>query len=437
MADRQLVAHLLRRATFGPTAAEVDTAVAVGVDATVKLLVSPTAPDTLTLPQLGADPSATLPASADRDARLKAQQTARDQVTALVQWWVERMVATPHQFSEKLLFFWHGHWATSVQKVKSAAMMLGQLQTMRQYGRGDFAVLVKAMLRDPALIVWLDGQQNTVKAPNENLARELMELFTLGIGNYTEDDVRQAARVLTGWAINRTTLQSYFVPNRHDNGTKTVLGQTGNFDVDSYADLLMAQQANATFLANRLWFRFASGDPMPAATADRLTAAYRPARDISALATAMFSDEAFPATRAQLVKQPIEWVVGALRQLAIDPTKLPDDRRKQLVLAGLNGLGQVPLQPPSVGGWPSDAAWLTTSSLQVRLRVAAGFAAAAGQGVVDAVSTGTASAKVDALARLLVVDAWTDRTRAVLTAAAGNARQLLTVGLVSPEYTVL
>jgi uncharacterized protein (DUF1800 family) len=130
-------------------------------------------------------------------------------------------------------------------------------------------------------------------------------------------------------------------------------------------------------------------------------------------------------------------VVGALRQLAIDPTKLPDDRRKQLVLAGLNGLGQVPLQPPSVGGWPSDAAWLTTSSLQVRLRVAAGLAAAAGQGAVDAVSTGTASAKVDALARLLVVDAWTDRTRAVLTAAAGNARQLLTVGLVSPEYTVL
>jgi uncharacterized protein (DUF1800 family) len=437
MADRQLVAHLLRRATFGPTAAEVDTAAAVGVDATVKLLVSPTAPDALTLPQLGPDPYAALPAGAARDARQKAQQTARDQITALVQWWVERMVATPHQFSEKLLFFWHGHWATSVQKVKSAVMMLGQLQTMRQYGRGDFAILVKAMLRDPALIVWLDGQQNTVKAPNENLARELMELFTLGIGNYTEDDVRQAARVLTGWAVNRTTLQSYFIPNRHDNAAKTVLGKTGNFDVDSYADLLMAQPANATFLANRLWFRFASGDPIPAATADRLTAAYRPARDISALATAMFTDEAFPATRAQLVKQPIEWVVGALRQLAIDPSQLPADRRKQLVLAGLNGLGQVPLQPPSVGGWPSDAAWLTTSSLQVRLRVAAGFAAVAGQSALDAVSTGTASSKVDALARLLVVDAWTDRTRAVLTAATGNPRQLITVGLVSPEYTVL
>src|SRR5262245_38150942 len=426
MADRSLVAHLLRRATFGPTAAEVDTAAAVGVDATVKLLVSPTGPDPLPLPQLGPDPYAALPAGATRDARQKAQQTARDQITALVQWWVERMVTTPHQFTEKLLFFWHGHWATSVQKVKSATMMLGQLQTMRQSGRGDFAVLVKAMLRDPALIVWLDGQQNTVRAPNENLARELMELFTLGIGNYNEDDVRQAARVLTGWAINRTTLQSYFVPNRHDNGSKPVLGKTGNFDVDSYADLLMAQPANATFLANRLWFRFASGDPIPAATADRLTAAYRPGRDVGALVRAMFTDEAFPATRAQLVKQPIEWVVGALRQLAIDPTKLPAAQQKQ-VLNGLSGLGQVPLQPPSVGGWPSDAAWLTTSSLQVRLRVAAAMSAAAGPAAVNAVSTGSESAKVDALARLLVVDAWTDRTRAVLTAAAGNPRQLITV----------
>jgi uncharacterized protein (DUF1800 family) len=436
MADRSLVAHLLRRATFGPTAAEVDAATAAGVDATVAALVSPTGSDGLLLPPLGADPTTTLSPNATQAARQQAQQSARDQVTGLVQWWVDRMVTAPHQFSEKLVFFWHGHWATSVQKVKSAPMMLGQLQTMRQYGQGDFAVFVKQMLRDPALIVWLDGQQNTVKAPNENLARELMELFTLGIGNYTEDDVRAAAKVLTGWAINRTTLQSYFVPNRHDNGPKTLLGTTANLDVDSFADLLVAQPANATFLANRLWFRFASGDPMPAATADRLTAAYRPARSISALVTAMFTDEAFGATRAQLVKQPVEWLVGAVRQLAIDPGKLAATVQKQL-LAGLSGLGQVPLQPPSVGGWPSDAAWLTTSSLQVRLRLAAALAAVAGPAVVDQLSTGTANSKVDALARVLVVDGWTDRTLAVLTAAAATPRQLLTVGLASPEYTVV
>jgi uncharacterized protein (DUF1800 family) len=437
MADRSLFAHLLRRATFGPTAAEVDAAAADGFYATVATLVSPTAPDGLTLPQLGPDPNAALPANASRDAQQVAQETAKEQIAALQQWWVARMVTAPNQLSEKLLFFWHGHWATSAEKVESAAMMLGQLQTMRQYGRDDFAVLVKAMLRDPALILWLDGQQNTVKAPNENLARELMELFTLGIGNYTEDDVRQAARVLTGWAINRTTLQSYFVPNRHDNGSKTVLGQTGNFDVDSYADLLMAQPANATFLANRLWFRFASGDPMPAATADRLLAAYRPDRDINRLVSAIFTDEAFRATRAQLVKQPIEWMVGALRQLAIDPAQLSTDRRAELLQNGLDDLGQLPLAPPNVSGWPSNGAWLTTSSLQVRLLLANSLATTAGPAALDAVSGGSASSKVDALARLLVVDAWTDRTRAALTAAAGNPRRLITAGLVSPEYTVL
>jgi uncharacterized protein (DUF1800 family) len=431
MADRSLFAHLLRRATFGPTAAEVDAAAADGFYATVATLVSPTAPDGLTLPQLGPDPNAALPANASRDAQQVAQETAKEQIAALQQWWVARMVTAPNQLSEKLLFFWHGHWATSAEKVESAAMMLGQLQTMRQYGRDDFAVLVKAMLRDPALILWLDGQQNTVKAPNENLARELMELFTLGIGNYTEDDVRQAARVLTGWAINRTTLQSYFVPNRHDNAAKTLLGKTGNFDIDSYADLLMAQPANATFLANRLWFRFASGDPMPAATA------YRPDRDINRLVSAIFTDEAFRATRAQLVKQPIEWMVGALRQLAIDPAQLSTDRRAELLQNGLDDLGQLPLAPPNVSGWPSNGAWLTTSSLQVRLLLANSLATTAGPAALDAVSGGSASSKVDALARLLVVDAWTDRTRAALTAAAGNPRRLITAGLVSPEYTVL
>jgi uncharacterized protein (DUF1800 family) len=435
MADRQLVAHLLRRATFGPTAAEVDEAESAGFEATLAALLAP-ASDPVALPALGADPYSVLPPNPGRDAQQKANATARDQVQTLVQWWVGRMATAPHQLSEKLVFFWHGHWATSVQKVKSATLMLGQQQTFRQYGRGDFAVLLKAMLRDPALILWLDGQQNTSRAPNENLGRELMELFTLGIGNYTEDDVKAAARALTGWTINKSTLQSSLEARRHDNTAKTILGQTMNFDVDSYADLLVAQPANATFLARRLWFRFASGEEIPDATAARLAAAYRPGRDVTALLGAMFRDEAFPATRSQLVKQPVEWLVGALRQLRIDPSSMAADKRKQLVLAGLDGLGQVPLQPPSVGGWPADAAWLTTSSLQVRLRLGVGLAAAAAQSVLDPLATGTPEGKLDALARLLVVDAWTDRTRAALTPAAGNPRNLLAVGLASPEYTV-
>src|SRR5438045_6059594 len=157
--------------------------------------------------------------------------------------------------------------------------MLGQQQTFRDLGAGDFGPFLKAMLRDPALIVWLDGQQNTRAAPNENLARESMELFTLGVGNYTEADVRAAARALTGWQVRRGDATATFNPQRHDPGDKTILGRTGNFDTDGDADLLPAQPANATFLAARLWYRFASGDAPPP---ERLAEAYRAGRSVPA-----------------------------------------------------------------------------------------------------------------------------------------------------------
>ena len=439
MADRPLVAHLLRRASFGPTAAEVDAAEKAGFDATLAALLAPTGADpgaaSTPEPDLGPDPYTTINQSSSRDARQQAQQDVRGQLQSLRTWWLNRMVAARHQLTEKVVFFWHGHWATSAQKVKSGLFMQAQLSTFREHGRGDFAVLLKAMLRDPALIVWLDGQRNTRQAPNENLARELMELFTLGIGAYTEDDIKAGARALTGWAVERGGTGARFVANRHDTGTKTILGQTANFDADSFADLLVAQPAHPIFLARRLWYRFASGEPLPAATQTRLVSAYGGGRDVSALVRALLADPEFPGTRGALVKQPVEWLVGAVRQLGIDPGALPDNQRRQLQ-GGLDGLGQLPLDPPSVGGWPAGAAWLTTSSLQVRLRLAAALAAAASQATVDTVGSGSTDAKLTALGRILVVDAWTDRTRAALSDVASDARKLLTVGLASPEYTV-
>ncbi len=439
MADRRHVAHLLRRATFGPTATEVDAAAAAGFDATLERLLNPPAGDpgaaATPLPRLGPDPYASLNRNSSREERQQANQRRREQIVALGQWWLARMVAAEHQLLEKLLFFWHGHWATSVQKVKSAPLMLAHLETMRRHGHGDFAILTKAMLRDPALIIWLDGQRNTRRAPNENLARELMELFTLGIGAYSEEDIRAGARALTGWAVNRATGQAMLVPRRHDSGPKTILGRTENFDADSYADLLVTQPVHASFIAGRLWFRFASGQPIPAAAEGRLVAAYGRDRDITALLRALFADEAFAATGGALVKQPVEWAVGAMRQLGLKPDDLAGDDARRL-LAGLDGLGQVPLRPPSVGGWPAGAAWLTTSSVQVRLRMATGFAAAAGPAVLDQLTSGSLDARLAALARLLVVDAWTDRTRAALTQTVDDPRRLLAVGLVSPEYTV-
>jgi uncharacterized protein (DUF1800 family) len=417
MTDRRVVSHVLRRVTFGPTAAEVDAAARADLGATVNRVLAPVGVPKLL--DLGPDPSA----QPDRKA---ARPKIQAQVAEATWWWVERMAATGGS-AEKLTFFWHGHWATSVQKVRSAALMLGQQQTFRRYGTGATGPLVRAMLRDPALIIWLDGRQNTRKAPNENLARELMELFTLGPGHYTEDDVKAAAKVLTGWQVNRATGAATLNPRRHDDAAVTLLGHTGTVDVDAFADMLVRHPAHVPFLAGRAWARYGSGDPAPAATMDTLVAA---GPDVSAMLRALSVDPAFPATAGHLVKQPVEWVVGAIRQLGISTAK-----PQKAVLGAMRALGQVPFRPPSVGGWPAGEAWLTTSAAQARLRSGQALTALA-PAAVQSLSEAAPADRLDALARLLVVDAWTDRTAGVLADAARDPRRLLALGLATPEYTV-
>lgn len=408
MTERTRVSHLLRRLTFGPTAAEVDAAERAGFDATLRKMI--TAPEPVDGPDLGADPVAA--PGATREERQAVRQEQQKQATAAIKWWLGQLAVGGS--GEKLTFFWHGHWATSVQKVRSARLMLGQLATFREYGFGDTAPLVRAMLRDPALIIWLDGQKNTRKAPNENLARELMELFTLGIGAYTEDDVKAGARVLTGWQVDRATGKAVLKPQRHDTQPVTLLGRTGKLDVDDYADLLVGHSAHVPFLVHRLWVRYASATAPSAAAAGRIAAA---GRNTSALLTALCSDPEFADTNGKLVKQPVEWLIGAARQLGV---AVP-----QQALGDLRALGQIPLRPPSVGGWPVDVAWLSTSATVARLRAAQRLAAATKVEVKDP----------EALANLLVVDGWSDRTLAVLRGVT-EPKKLIALGLASPEYTV-
>jgi uncharacterized protein (DUF1800 family) len=427
MTDRRVVASVLRRVTFGPTAAEVDAAAAAGPAATVERLLRPAAPPAL--PDLGPDPFAALPPHAGRDARRQARAVAREQIATATWWWLGRMYAGGA--AEKLAFFWHGHWATSVQKVRSAHLMLGQQQTFRRYGHDDTAPLVRAMLRDPALILWLDGQRNTARAPNENLARELMELFTLGAGSYTEDDVKAAARALTGWRVDRAAGTARFLPRRHDGSPVTLLGRTGPADADTLADLLVRHPAHVPFLARRIWARYGADDAIPPATAQRMTAA---GHDVTAMLTALCTDPALPDSAGHLVKQPVEWMAGALRQLGADPGRLAAGHRR-IVLGGLRALGQVPFRPPSVGGWPAGPAWLTTGSAQARLRLGQALAAL-GPAAVDELAQSPRADRIGTLGRLLVVDGWTGRTRAVLAGATGEPRRLLALGLASPEYAV-
>jgi uncharacterized protein (DUF1800 family) len=416
MGEREKVAHLLRRATFGPTAEEVDAAEKAGYAATVDRLANPDGPESAPPPALG---------GMGNDI----------QIQRLTEWWLDRMVASSTQYQEKLIFFWHGHWATSNEKVDSAPLMLMQQDVFRRLGMGDFAVFAKAMLRDAALVLWLDGQRNTKKAPNENLARELMELFTLGIGNYTEDDIKAGARALTGWNVNRGNGQVKLDMSRFDGGDKTILGQSGKFDADAYVDILMKQAACPKFLARRLWFRFASGQPIPADAEARMASAFGPDRNLKALAKALLSDPAFPATRGQLVKQPTEWAVGAMRQLGIRPSLWNDADRKQLT-DNLEDMDQLVFLPPSVGGWPHGGAWLTTATVQVRLRLAEFLTSKAAQSTLDKLSAAPEQGRMEALGRMLVVDVWTNRTRQALADSLKDPRKLLSMGLISPEYCV-
>ncbi|PZS25074.1 MAG: DUF1800 domain-containing protein [Pseudonocardiales bacterium] len=427
---RAELAHLYRRAGFGARPDELDAAVTAGYEATVGQLLHPSGPDagaTATPPPgLGAA-AGRPPKGAGKEQKRAYAKARRTQANTLVTWWLDRMVRADEPFGEKLTLLWHDHWATSIQKVKSAGLMLRQNQTLRAHGTGDFRMLARAMVQDPALLLWLDGPKNKRTLPNENLSRELMELFVLGIGHYTEDDVREAARALTGWRVDRVTGAAALRPAGHDDKPKTVLGRTADFDDQSLVDLLVAQPASAAFVATRLWHRLVSpADPSPDVLA-RLLSAYGPGQDVRALVRAMLLDASFrsPAVRHALVKQPIEYVVGTLRALRLGAAPEAID--------ALHGMGQVPFAPPNVGGWPAGSAWLTASTAQARLRFAEW---AAGRADLAAVTAAVPAARIDGVARLLSVDSWTPRTRTALAAASTDPQRLVTLALVAPEYVV-
>jgi uncharacterized protein (DUF1800 family) len=416
------VALLLRRAGFGPTASELGAARRAGYDATLSALTTPSAPDIgasfTPLPTI-VDPLAGIasPTTAQRDA---AEGVRREQMLQMTQWWLARMTVADRQAFEKLVFFWHGHWATSIEKVRRPQLMLVQHQTLRS--TSNFAAMAHRMVTDPALNIWLDGQFNTRSAPNENLGRELMELFILGIGNYSEADVKAAGRALTGWKVDYNKARMSFTPRHFDSRTKTILGTTENFDTHALVKLLLEQEACPRFIASRLWFRYGSStQPVPEATRARIIAEFP---DSMLMLRALLADDAFLESRGNLVKQPIEWLVGAMRQLGIRPDLL-STRTLERVVYGLKRLGQEPFAPPSVGGWPAGGAWLTAGAAQVRLNLARRL-------------TGLVKERrwtPESLAEQLTVETWTNETYSALKGAS-DAKTLLTLCLASPEYLV-
>jgi uncharacterized protein (DUF1800 family) len=431
ISERAAVRRLNDRLGFGPAPGDLT----AGFDATLRRLLGPAtdAAAAALPPPTGLAPPPPMgkkdpDAKKDKDAKKAAAKARVAQERKLTVWWLDRMVAS-RTASERLTWFWHGHFATSNQKVRNAAWMLVQNQTQRTHALGRFGDLAQAMIVDTAMIRWLDGQKNRKGSPNENLAREFMELFTLGIGHYQETDVAQGARCLTGWVLGRDGKGATFLRRRFDSGSKTLLGKTGNFDAKGFAGLALAQPASAGFVIGRLWFRLVSATPPDAATIARLTAAYGAERNIRSLLTAMVSEAAFRDAESALVKQPVEWAAGLLRALQIQPGKLAEKEQTKL-LAGLRGMGQLPFRPPSVGGWPAGASWLTTSAGVTRLQLAQHRVKQAEIPTVE-----DAKDKVAAVATLLGVDAWTERTKAAL-AGVKDPKQLTALAACTPEYVV-
>ena len=438
-ADRALIGHLLRRTGFGASGAEIDAALPAGYQAAVEGLFAEAADP-------GADPAADPGVAATAPPELPSVYSGKPTTAPaydLIAWWLARMTAVRRPWPEKRTYFWHGHFATSIQKVRYAGLMLRQNQTLRTLGGGPFHTLMRAVFTDPAMMLWLDAEGSTAKAPNENLARESMELFSLGVGDYTETDVRQAALALTGWRLDRTDGTALFAPRAHAQGPETILGRTASYDVDSFTDLLLAQPANAAFLAARHWLRFGSDAAIPASTRRNLIAAYGSSAgsganngsDLTALARALFTDPAFtgPTARYALVKQPVEYVVGVLRALRISPSPDGAAADARLLRQALNGLGQLPFSPPNVGGWPSGQLWLTTAAAQARIDFAHW---AATTGDISAVADAAPSARIDAAGHLLGVDAFSARTAGALSDVVGAPPDLVELALLSPEYLV-
>ncbi|MGN9914307.1 DUF1800 domain-containing protein [Phytohabitans sp. LJ34] len=419
----QDVALLLARASFGPTAAELAVARKAGYTATLSTLLDPQRPDigatSAPEPRLGLDPYADLRNPTDQQ-RAKAYALRDRQIEVITRWWLDRMTVADHQGLEKLVFFWHGHWATSVDKVRSSQLMLLQNRTIRQ--ARDFAEMTRKMVLDPALVYWLDGHLNTKKSPNENLARELMELFLLGIGQYTEKDVKEAGRALTGYRVSLGSEACIMQPEHYDGGRKTILGVTGAIDAVGLANLLLRRKECPRFIASRMWYRYASSSqPIPEATREAMAAVFPAHR---AMLRVLLEDEAFGATAKTMVKQPVEWLVGAMRQLGLRLGGLPPETLTT-ILTGLRAMGQVPFAPPSVGGWAAGGAWLTSAAGRVRLVLAGTLAKLA---AVDKLTP-------EEVAYILCVDGWTDRTYTVLREVK-DPRHMLTLGMASPEYLV-
>ncbi len=388
--DRTKAHHLLARTGFGPTPVEVDQAVADGPAKTVARL--------LDFPDAGVDETTRtdvpdlssiegVPASfaelreqmrgktQEERQRLRQmlQRANREAVGKIGEWWIARMADGPYPLQEKLTLFWHGHFTTSARDERSASLIWQQNELLRRQSAGSFETFVRRISRDPAMLDYLNNSQNRKAHPNENYARELMELFTLGIGNYTENDIKEAARAFTGWAHDGDDF--IFRSYDHDTGEKTFMGRRGNWDGDDIISIILRHPRCSPYIAGRLW-RFFVSEELPEAVEEGLGEVLRDNDyQLRPLLMTLLRSKAFyqPDHIGSQIKSPVQLVVGTMRKLEMQ--QLPPPRQ---ITNALNQMGQIPLMPPNVKGWPGGRAWINTATLFARYNTGLWLVGAAG-----------------------------------------------------------
>lgn len=358
-ADAGRISHLLRRAGFGPSTADIADYLDAGVDGSIDRLLSPSSI-----------------ANAALDKRLAGLNLDFTTANDAMRWFLLRMIYSARPLEEKLTLFWHGVLTSSLGKLGGKAnypLMIQQNELLRAKGMGRFDELLGAITVDPAMLYWLDGRLSVGNSPNENYSREMMELFAMGLGNYTQDDVHQGALALTGWLVRDG--KSVFVPRRHYSGTVNFLGHSGKMDVGDVVKIVAAHPATGKHLASRMWSFFVYDNPSADDLQPLVDAYYHNDHNIGVMVRAMLKSPAFFSTKAYRarVKSPMEFLVGAMRGLGLKTTG-----------TGMTGtftsLGQIPFEPPNVAGWPGDKAspaWISTQAWLTRVNFINLLAAAA------------------------------------------------------------
>jgi len=365
-------AHLAARAGFGESSAQLERWTQQGLEATVQELLHPDS-DNYTLPSCAnpnqfADLRARVVQAGDADGKKTAQHALREaqnhEFYALINWWTQRMLTTRAPLLEKMTLFWHGHFATSAAKVRSPYKLWQQNETLRRNALGSFVTLTKAISCDPAMMVYLDLVTSQAEHPNENFARELMELFTIGEGNYTEADIKESARAFTGYRLDRLE-QFRFAKNQYDAGSKTFMAQTGDWNGNQIIDIILKQPAAANFITSKIWKFFVYEDPDSQLT-DKLSEIFRQNYEIRQLLETIFLSEELYSQRAldAIVKCPVQYVVEAGRTLGVSiPTGFT-------LFNVYRQMGQVPFYPPNVKGWDGGKSWINTATLTYRYQLA-------------------------------------------------------------------